>query len=761
MCSKIMVLIGLLMFSLGANADDVYYRWSQSGSTSVSADCKTICLNSGASVRLTVMGAGRLTFSSKGWGCFYCKKDSQTEIDLTTVNGSQRNISIDLTGEKTHTIEWCTTKSPHLYYREWGEITSIKWQGLPIQYAALIEWDANSGKTESAISHVKHGDKVITLPEATRQSFTFDGWYTKKDGGEKINTDYVVSSDCVFYAHWTPLPKVAISPSDGTMFSEMQSVTIECPDENVAIYYTLDGSEPTAESIPYKRFRIIGKTTVKAVAVKDGILGEVVIARYALGNCVPPTISLADGSSFVHSNQIVAISWNETDGTLRYTLDGSEPTEDSAEYTGAFQINETTTVKAKVFSDRYFDSDVVSATLTRKWVQVTTPVISTAAAFTGDKSRVTISCATDGAKIRYTLDGSTPNTNSELYEGAFYITNSCTIKAYATVDDCTDSATTSVSVTKVWGAGDAIGVPSAMFSYGGNANWVRDAEVDINGCESMRSGPIGNKQTSVLIATVKGKGTFSFWWKASCEDSGGYYDWDHAEFQVEGQKYHIDGETGWTQITHEFTTSGEHELRWTYYKDDAGKEGRDCVWVSAAQWDRDPIPEVGVNPTVEDIEDALYGARDSRLLRRIAAASQYASYHSWADKACGTDFIKRKELKDSPNAWLAYMLDAPALVSKSALASEDIAIESIATSSVVAGAYDMIVDIAGTEIGEDATSGRLAEALGVEGASELDKSKFSSENLSAKLERTVDGKARVTVAPVGNPTSFFMRLKVK
>lgn len=68
MCNKIVMLVGLLMFSLGVNADDVYYRWSRSGSTSVSSDCKTIHLDSGASACLTVRGTGRLTFSVKGWG---------------------------------------------------------------------------------------------------------------------------------------------------------------------------------------------------------------------------------------------------------------------------------------------------------------------------------------------------------------------------------------------------------------------------------------------------------------------------------------------------------------------------------------------------------------------------------------------------------------------------------------------------------------------------------------------------------------------
>ena len=83
--------------------------------------------------------------------------------------------------------------------------------------------------------------------------------------------------------------------------------------------------------------------------------------------CAAPVISLADGSTFQHSNQEVTISWNDADGTLYYTLDGSEPTSESTVYTGAFTISETTTIKAKVIGDQYFDSATVSATITRIW----------------------------------------------------------------------------------------------------------------------------------------------------------------------------------------------------------------------------------------------------------------------------------------------------------------------------------------------------------------------------------------------------------
>ena len=114
----------------------------------------------------------------------------------------------------------------------------------------------------------------------------------------------------------------------------------------------------------------------------------------------------------------------------------------------------------------------------------------------------------------------------------------------------------------------------------------------------------------------------------------------------------------------------------------------------------------------------------------------------------------------SSNAWLSYVLDAPGLMAKAApLASEDVVIESIDSSSAAAGAFDLVVDIAGAEIGEGATSARLAEALGVEGAAELNESVFSSEGLSVTLERTADGKVKAAVTPDGAPPTFFLRVR--
>ena len=63
-------------------------------------------------------------------------------------------------------------------------------------------------------------------------------------------------------------------------------------------------------------------------------------------------------------------------------------------------------------------------------VTVDTPVISGETPFT-ESTEVSITCATEGASIYYTLDGATPTNASNEYSGAFELTETTTVKAIA------------------------------------------------------------------------------------------------------------------------------------------------------------------------------------------------------------------------------------------------------------------------------------------------------------------------------------------
>jgi len=75
-----------------------------------------------------------------------------------------------------------------------------------------------------------------------------------------------------------------------------------------------------------------------------------------------PTFSPASGIYF--EEQSVSISCATDGATIRYTVDGSDPNEYSALYTGPINFNATTTVKARGFKSGYTDSSVATATYT-------------------------------------------------------------------------------------------------------------------------------------------------------------------------------------------------------------------------------------------------------------------------------------------------------------------------------------------------------------------------------------------------------------
>jgi chitinase len=78
---------------------------------------------------------------------------------------------------------------------------------------------------------------------------------------------------------------------------------------------------------------------------------------------------------------------------------------------------------------------------------VVTPTFGPAGGTYNSAQSVTISCATSGAVIRYTTDGSTPNSNSPVYSGPINVSSNTTIKAYATAPGMYDSAIASAIYT--------------------------------------------------------------------------------------------------------------------------------------------------------------------------------------------------------------------------------------------------------------------------------------------------------------------------
>ncbi|MDD4276754.1 MAG: chitobiase/beta-hexosaminidase C-terminal domain-containing protein [Candidatus Cloacimonetes bacterium] len=78
---------------------------------------------------------------------------------------------------------------------------------------------------------------------------------------------------------------------------------------------------------------------------------------------------------------------------------------------------------------------------------VATPTFNLASGAYANAQRVSISCATYGATIRYTTDGNDPTLSSAVYNSAITISSSATLKAKATKSGWTDSSIASAIYT--------------------------------------------------------------------------------------------------------------------------------------------------------------------------------------------------------------------------------------------------------------------------------------------------------------------------
>ncbi|MDD7581240.1 MAG: chitobiase/beta-hexosaminidase C-terminal domain-containing protein, partial [Treponema sp.] len=217
-------------------------------------------------------------------------------------------------------------------------------------------------------------------------------------------------------------------------------VTITCGTEGAKIYYTTDGSEPTASSTEYANaISITEAVTLKAIAVKSGMNDSAVAsASYTIkGTVASPAFSVASGA--VNSGTEVTISCATEGAKIYYTTDGTEPTASSTEYADAISVTAAVTLKAIAVKDGMNDSVVASASYTIKGT-VATPEFSVASGAVDSGTTVTITCSTEGAKIYYTTDGTEPTASSTEYTGAISVTTAVTVKAIAVKDGMNDSA---------------------------------------------------------------------------------------------------------------------------------------------------------------------------------------------------------------------------------------------------------------------------------------------------------------------------------
>ena len=142
-----------------------------------------------------------------------------------------------------------------------------------------------------------------------------------------------------------------------------------------------------------------------------------------------PVASVEPGT--IYNTTAVELS-SESDGTIYYTTDGTEPTAESAVYSEAIAVSEfgvTTVIKAVVINgDEYSDVATYSYSL-----RVADPIFSIDGGVYEKVSGVTFSTDTEGATILYNNRGGDPRTEGSKTWGSLSVLSTAVVQAVAFV----------------------------------------------------------------------------------------------------------------------------------------------------------------------------------------------------------------------------------------------------------------------------------------------------------------------------------------
>jgi len=267
-----------------------------------------------------------------------------------------------------------------------------------------------------------------------------------------------------------PPTVTSVTPSDGATGIEINTnitaVFSEDMNEesiNTTTFQLFDGTNPVTGTVNYDSaiktatfdpsfdLGYSKSYTAKIMTEVTDLAGNQMVSEYSWTfatveekTVATPTFS-PEGGTYATA-QSVTISCATSGATIRYTTDGSNPSEVAGTiYTSEIIINKTTTLKAIAYKTDWATSSVATATYT---FQVATPTFSPGGGTYKTQQSVTISCATSGATIRYTTDGSNPSkTAGTIYTSEIIISKTTTLKAIAYKTDCATSSVATATYT--------------------------------------------------------------------------------------------------------------------------------------------------------------------------------------------------------------------------------------------------------------------------------------------------------------------------
>lgn len=212
-----------------------------------------------------------------------------------------------------------------------------------LDYGVTVTFDPNGGTVSEGTKTVQRGKAIGALPSATKNLYSFEGWFTERDGGTKITSSTIINDDVTYFAHWS---QKNIAEINGEKYYTLQSAIDATPNngtlttikllmdtnENVTVYasrnvvidlqnYTLTnaGSNPTITN--KGTLEITGGTinqTSAYAAIDNAASGRLIISdvnisstaqRAAVYNLGEGNVTIS-GNSYLSSNATGELTLN-------------------------------------------------------------------------------------------------------------------------------------------------------------------------------------------------------------------------------------------------------------------------------------------------------------------------------------------------------------------------------------------------------------------------------------------------------------------
>jgi N-acetylneuraminic acid mutarotase len=229
----------------------------------------------------------------------------------------------------------------------------------------------------------------------------------------------------------------------------------------------------------------LGQTQVNTLNGND--LWEYQPANGPLPKTSTPTFSVPAGT--YTGSLTVKISDATNGATIYFTTDGSTPTTSSTVFysNSSISIPYSATLKAIAVASGCLNSAVATATYTLP-PPAATPTFSEPGGTYTATQNVTISDATAGTTIYYTLNGSTPTTSSTVYSGPITVSGSALIQAIAVASGFSNSLVASATYVINLSQGFSVAAsPASLSMSGGQSGTSTISITPLNGFNSTVS----------------------------------------------------------------------------------------------------------------------------------------------------------------------------------------------------------------------------------------------------------------------------------